>query len=377
MNRQARGGGNSNCRWTGFLIVAGQRVAAAEERSPNAASDAVVNADTVFIDDVAAGVGWHGAAPSLIRCATLALCSYQQKWTKYHNALDCQASGGEILRPGCWARAEAKRRANKRAVPTSVAASPGRVPVRTRRTVDVCHPPCLGVLDEEALLTICAYIDLNPVAAGIVEVPEESPHTSVTARVDHVKSQGRTGDLKAAQRGSVAGSTASAGLEETIWLCPVEDRRKLDSSRRRNGGRPAAGQLSAAGRLHGAAVPRGEERDFGRAGGNSRSVGHERGRLAGPAGEAEGWPAAGPLLRGQPRAAAGSRRALTRPPPGQPGRMPGTIAQAESRRTTALALANRTPRRLVVGDRRAIAGDRPMTSSTASGVTDRGQVGRS
>ena len=29
MNRQARGGGNSNCRWAGFLIVAGQRVAAA------------------------------------------------------------------------------------------------------------------------------------------------------------------------------------------------------------------------------------------------------------------------------------------------------------------------------------------------------------
>ncbi len=78
---------------------------------------------------------------------------------------------------------------------------------------------------------ICAYIDLNPVAAGIVEVPEASPHTSVTTRVEHVKAQGRTSDLKAAERGSVAGSTASAGLEETIWLCPVEDRRKLDSSR--------------------------------------------------------------------------------------------------------------------------------------------------
>ncbi len=33
------------------------------------------------------------------------------------------------------------------------------------------------------------------------------------------------------ERGSVAGSTASAGLEEAIWLCPIEDRRKLDSSR--------------------------------------------------------------------------------------------------------------------------------------------------
>ncbi len=31
----------------------------------------------------------------------------------------------------------------------------------------------------------------------------------------------------------MAGPTASAGLEETIWLSPVEDRRKLDSSRAR------------------------------------------------------------------------------------------------------------------------------------------------
>ncbi len=54
----------------------------------------------------------------------------------------------------------------------------------------------VGVLDEEALLTICVDIDLNPVAAGIVKVSEASPHTSVTARVDHVKAQGRTNDLE-------------------------------------------------------------------------------------------------------------------------------------------------------------------------------------
>ena len=37
--------------------------------------------------------------------------------------------------------------------------------------------------------------------------------------------------MQAAQAGSVAGSTAAAGLEEGLWLCPVEDRRRLDSSR--------------------------------------------------------------------------------------------------------------------------------------------------
>jgi REP element-mobilizing transposase RayT len=89
----------------------------------------------------------------------------------------------------------------------------------------------VAILDEESLLTTCAYIDLNPVAAGIVEVPEASPHTSITTRVEHVKAQGRTGDMKAAEHGSVAGSNASPGLEESIWLCPIEDRRRLNSSR--------------------------------------------------------------------------------------------------------------------------------------------------
>jgi REP element-mobilizing transposase RayT len=89
----------------------------------------------------------------------------------------------------------------------------------------------VAILDEESLLATCAYIDLNPVAAGIAEVPEASAHTSIKQRVEHVTEQGRTEDLKAAQAGSVPGSTAAAGLEEGLWLCPVEDRQRLDSSR--------------------------------------------------------------------------------------------------------------------------------------------------
>ena len=89
----------------------------------------------------------------------------------------------------------------------------------------------VAILDEESLLATCAYIDLNPVAAGIAEVPEASAHTSIKQRVEHVKEEGRTEDLNAAQAGSVAGSTAAAGLEEGLWLCPVEDRRRLDSAR--------------------------------------------------------------------------------------------------------------------------------------------------
>ena len=89
----------------------------------------------------------------------------------------------------------------------------------------------VGILDEESLLAICAYIDLNPVAAGLVDVPEASPHTSIKERVDHVKDQERCEDLEASRRGSVAGSEASSGLEDALWLCPVEDRRPLDSTR--------------------------------------------------------------------------------------------------------------------------------------------------
>ena len=89
----------------------------------------------------------------------------------------------------------------------------------------------MAILDEESLLATCTYIDLNPVAAGIAEVPEASPHTSINQRVQNVKTQQRTGDLKAADQGSVAGSNVSAGLEESIWLCPIEDRHNLDSPR--------------------------------------------------------------------------------------------------------------------------------------------------
>ncbi len=89
----------------------------------------------------------------------------------------------------------------------------------------------VAILDEESLLATCAYIDLNPVAAGIAEVPEASPHTSIKQRVEHVQEQERAEDLKAAEVGSVAGSKAASGLEEQLWLCPIEDRRGLDSAR--------------------------------------------------------------------------------------------------------------------------------------------------
>lgn len=89
----------------------------------------------------------------------------------------------------------------------------------------------IAILDEEALLATCAYIDLNPVAAGVATVPESSRHTSIRQRVRHARAKGKLADLRAAESGSVAGSRTAGGVEHDLWLCPVEDRRRQGASR--------------------------------------------------------------------------------------------------------------------------------------------------
>jgi len=89
----------------------------------------------------------------------------------------------------------------------------------------------IAILDDEALLAICAYIDLNPVAAGVTASPEASPHTSVQQRVEHAQAQGKLDALKAAASGSVAGRLAANGIEDDLWLCPIEDRRAQGARR--------------------------------------------------------------------------------------------------------------------------------------------------
>jgi hypothetical protein len=89
----------------------------------------------------------------------------------------------------------------------------------------------IAILDEEALLSVCAYIDLNPVAAGMAQTPEESVYTSLAQRVAHAAAADRLDDLRTAEAGSVAASARSAALEEELWLCPIENRLSLDSLR--------------------------------------------------------------------------------------------------------------------------------------------------
>ncbi len=91
----------------------------------------------------------------------------------------------------------------------------------------------VAVLDTQALLATSAYIDLNLVAAGLVQFPEESAHTSIRARIEHCRKEGLLNDLRAARDSSVAGIQAARGCEETLWLCPIEDRRQQDAGNRR------------------------------------------------------------------------------------------------------------------------------------------------
>ena len=102
---------------------------------------------------------------------------------------------------------------------------------KTRGTFFEGRFKSIAVIGEEALLAIGVYIDLNPVAAKVAKTPETSDYTSIKQRVDHVDAQGKTAELEAASDGSVAGSQAAVGLEESLWLCPIEDRRELDSPR--------------------------------------------------------------------------------------------------------------------------------------------------
>jgi len=89
----------------------------------------------------------------------------------------------------------------------------------------------IAILDREALLATCAYIDLNPVAAGVADLPESSEHTSIRQRVDHVKRKGAMDKLKAARQSAAMGCNALGGLEEEHWLCPIQDRRARGAQR--------------------------------------------------------------------------------------------------------------------------------------------------
>ena len=48
-----------------------------------------------------------------------------------------------------------------------------------------------ALLDEQAVLSCLAYVDLNPVRAAMAQTPEQSDHTSIQLRIEHWKNRSK------------------------------------------------------------------------------------------------------------------------------------------------------------------------------------------
>jgi hypothetical protein len=85
----------------------------------------------------------------------------------------------------------------------------------------------VAVLDVESLLATLAYIDLNPVAAGIAPTPEDSTNTSMRARIEHCRASVGVQGL----RDDLSTQTADSSHERRLWLMPMDDTRELNGGR--------------------------------------------------------------------------------------------------------------------------------------------------
>ncbi len=82
-----------------------------------------------------------------------------------------------------------------------------------------------ALLDEGAVLAAMAYVDLNPVRAGMAETPEESDYTSVQQRI--VEQDSAIDDLEDASEAGIP-----EDLRDAIGrLMPFSDQEKTDSDR--------------------------------------------------------------------------------------------------------------------------------------------------
>ncbi|MGM1052512.1 MAG: transposase [Pseudomonadota bacterium] len=79
-----------------------------------------------------------------------------------------------------------------------------------------------ALLDEAAILSAMAYVDLNPIRAGIAETPEGSAHTSVAERLAGLTPEGESEPMLAGD--GEAAPTAAPGVPswcDTLPLSPL------------------------------------------------------------------------------------------------------------------------------------------------------------
>ena len=74
----------------------------------------------------------------------------------------------------------------------------------------------IAILDEAALLATSIYIDLNPFAAGMVQLPEQAEFSSLRIRA--------ASRITRADRPQAAPDLVATGTERSSWLCPIDDR---------------------------------------------------------------------------------------------------------------------------------------------------------
>ena len=86
----------------------------------------------------------------------------------------------------------------------------------------------IALLDRESILAVMAYVDLNIVAAGIADLPEDSDHTSIVKRLENCCGKGQTPTLREALEqvsiGCLPSADQSGSLESGSWLCPLDTR---------------------------------------------------------------------------------------------------------------------------------------------------------
>ena len=119
---------------------------------------------------------------------------------------------------------------------------------------------------------------------------------------------GKTARLEAAKDGSVAGSRAAAGLEDSLRLCPIEDRRGLDSTREGMMQGFSLGSYVQLVDYTGRLFRQGKASISAELAGIFERLGCSASKLAEPDGEAPRWPVAGSFLRYNSCQAAGDRR---------------------------------------------------------------------
>lgn len=89
----------------------------------------------------------------------------------------------------------------------------------------------VAILDEESLLAAAVYIDLSLAGANDRAGKDVQSFTSLNVRTKHLKRSSRPASPKAGKRAKTSGSRRTEQAEDSLWLCPIEDRSRLGSSR--------------------------------------------------------------------------------------------------------------------------------------------------